>query len=357
MSLLEYEAKHLLKAAGVKVPASVVVASPKDSGSLTLPVVLKSQVPTGGRGKAGGIVIAKDKSSVKKTVESLLKKSIKGFTPHVLLAEEKLTIRRELYLSLVINRQQAAIELIAHTDGGVEVEENDPNSFLRLILEGKPTSIQAEQVAEYFGLETEVFVLEELLMKLYQVFITQDMTLLEINPLVLTAAQELVAGDAKIVLDDAALFRHPEWNFEATPASTQFVTLDAAGTIATIANGAGLAMATVDAVAARGMTPANFLDIGGGATSDSILASFRQIQTFPNIKAIVINIFAGITRCDEVAKAIIEAQAHLPGLPPLLIRLAGTKYQQAQALLEANNIPLLSTLDQAIDAAWELHDA
>ena len=157
-----------------------------------------------------------------------------------------------------------------------------------------------------------------------------------------------------MVLDDAAAFRHPEWQFEATAHDANFVVLNAEGTVATIANGAGLAMATVDAVVDGDMTPANFLDIGGGASTETVLAAFRRIVDFSNVQAIVINIFAGITRCDEVANAIIAACEQIDNLPPLFIRLAGTNYEVATDLLSEANIPLLSTLDECITAAKEV---
>jgi succinyl-CoA synthetase beta subunit len=155
-------------------------------------------------------------------------------------------------------------------------------------------------------------------------------------------------------LDDAAIFRHPEWSFEQEKTEANFVTLDPNGNVATIANGAGLAMATVDAVADAGLTPANFLDIGGGASEASVLAAFKRIMEYPNIKVIIINIFAGITRCDEVAKAIIAAKSQLADLPPLAIRLTGTNYDEAARLLADQNITMQPSLQSAIDTAKEI---
>lgn len=348
MNLLEYEAKALLATYGIPTPKSSVVKRASDA--VKTPIVLKSQVPTGGRGKAGGIVIVKSLSEVAPTITKLLDKEIKGFTPNTLLAEELLDIEQELYLSLVINRAHSTIELMAHVNGGVEVEENTSDSFLTIPLSEPPTTLHGEQLAEYYGLETQTFSLQDLLKNLFTAFREQDATLIEINPLVVTTDGRLVAGDAKMTVDDSATFRHPEWQFEEERASANFVTLNEQGEVATIANGAGLAMATVDAVASSGLTPANFLDIGGGASTESVLNAFRTIQEYPNIKAIVINIFAGITRCDEVAKAIIAARAQLNDLPPLFIRLAGTNYEPAEELLREQNIPLLPTLEDVIEA-------
>lgn len=352
MNLLEYEAKQILKDYHIPIPRAQTA---KDSASkIIVPVVLKSQVPIGGRGKAGGVLIIDDQSDVAPAIEELLTKSIKGFTPSTILAEEKLSIKRELYLSILVNRDKECIELVAHNQGGTEIEANSRDSFLYIYFTEPPTSTQGEQLAEYLGLESHVFVLQEIIKNLYTALVKEDATLIEINPLVLTADDQLTAGDAKIVLDDSAKFRHPEWNFESTVTSANFVTLNEQGTVATIANGAGLAMATVDAVAAKGLVPANFLDIGGGANAESVLATFQRIQQFPNIKAVVINIFAGITRCDEVARAIITAKSEINNLPPLFIRLAGTNYQAAEVLLSEHSIALIPTLDSALDATYEV---
>ena len=177
-----------------------------------------------------------------------------------------------------------------------------------------------------------------------------DATLLEINPLVFTMDDKFVAGDCKMELDDSAAFRH-DWNFENQAAEANFVTLDINGTVATNANGAGLAMATVDAVADSGMTPANFLDIGGGSNTETLVAAFRRINDYPNIQAIVINVFAGISRCDDVARAIVAAKDQIDTLPPLFIRLAGTNFEAAAKLLASESVPLMSTLEDCLEAA------
>lgn len=353
MKLLEYEAKSLIKKAGLPVPTSVIVSSGEDS--IPLPVVLKSQVPVGGRGKLGGVTVVENSEKLPETIKTLLSLDIKGLTPNVLLAEEKLAIENEHYLSLLIDRNSASILLVAHKDGGVEVENNESADFFRLIVEKETLPSCAEKLAAYFGYPTTL--VAPILDGLFTAFVANDATLLEVNPLVYTKAGELVCGDCKMELDDAASFRHPEWDFEDKPSDTNFVTLDENGTIATIANGAGLAMATVDAVTASGMKPANFLDIGGGANTASVLKAFRQIVEFPNIQAIVINIFAGITRCDEVAKAVIEAKKQIEDLPPLFIRLAGTNFEEAVTLLADENIPTLATLEECLKAAKETSHA
>ena len=345
MKLLEYEAKGLLKKASVATPKSFIAGSVSEF----LPAVLKSQVPTGGRGKAGGIIIVHDSSEYDAAIKKLSSLEIKGFLPRTILGEELLDIKHELYLSLLIDKQAAEIVLMAHKNGGVEVEDNPEDSYLKITIGEKPNFDSVGQsLADYFDLSDQTFALQDLVEHLQDCFVKNDALLLEINPLVVTADDTLIAGDCKMELDDAATFRHADWQFEAEKSETNFVTLNEAGNVATIANGAGLAMATVDAVADAGLTPANFLDIGGGASEASVLAAFKRIMEYPDIKVIIINIFAGITRCDEVARAIIAARAELPDLAPLSIRLAGTNYEQAAALLREQYINIHSSLNDAI---------
>lgn len=262
MKLLEYEAKALLSTSGIPVPKSYLAGAAPEF----LPAVLKSQVPVGGRGKAGGIAIVTDEPTYATERERILALSIKGFRPRVLLAEEQLTIDRELYLSLLIDKSSASIILMVHTRGGVEVETNEASEFLRVPLDGTNADAAGQQLADYYDLADKTFALQDLVEHLYACFVANDALLLEINPLILTKDGALIAGDCKLELDDAAHFRHPEWQFEAEKTEVNFVTLNPDGNVATVANGAGLAMATVDAVADAGLAPANFLDVGGGAS-------------------------------------------------------------------------------------------
>lgn len=352
MKLLEYEAKALLHHASLPVPKSHIIRNPSEAEHLGIPVVLKSQVPVGGRGKLGGISIIENAENLLSASQRLFGLSIKGFTPSILLAEEKIAIKKEFYVSLLVDRESSSIRLIAHNNGGIEVEANDSSDFFNQKISRQTLDSVISQLAHLFELPFDL--VQPFVTKLYNTFTSSDATLLEINPLILTNRDELVCGDCKIELDDAAAFRHPNWNFEDSAQNTNFVTLHADGTVATIANGAGLAMATVDAVAAKNMKPANFLDIGGGANTESVLKAFTAIAAFPEVKAIVINIFAGITRCDEVARAIIAAKKQLPALPPLFIRLAGTHFKEAVALLDKEDIPTLDSLDECLEAAKEV---
>lgn len=354
MRLLEYEAKEILRSVHIPTPKSSIITSAGDV--VDVPIVLKSQVPTGKRGKVGGIRIVEKKEDLKKEIASILSLDIDGYTPKVLLGEEKLDILHEYYLSILIDKTNAQIKLTAHTSGGSEIETNSSESFLVVPLDGKNAESVGERLAEYFELPSQSFVLQDVVKNLYQCFIKNDATLIEINPLMYTTDKKLIAGDCKMELDDAAAFRHPHWNFEDQPADSNFVMLSKKGSVATIANGAGLAMATVDAVQNAGMTPANFLDIGGGANSESVLQAFEKIMKNKNVNAIVINIFAGITRCDEVAKAIIKAKLRIHNLPPLYIRLAGTNIELARSLLSKHHISLLPTLEACLTAAKQEAD-
>lgn len=350
MNLLEHETKTLLAAAGIAVPKGELVA--RDSSAPSLPVILKSQVPTGGRGKAGGVKIARDENEYQRLLNSIYELPIKGYLPATLLAEQLLDIDRELYLSMLVDRASMTIQVVAHRNGGVEVEDNE--NFQRWEVNEKS---QAEEIGQalavYFDLEDKTFILQDMIERLFAAFVENDALLIEINPLILTKQGELVAGDGKATLDDAATFRH-DWHFAAESAEANFVTINPEGNVATIANGAGLAMATVDAAYDAGLIPANFLDIGGGASTQTLLKAFRRIVEYPNLEAIIINIFAGITRADEVAKAVVAAREQIDDLPPLFIRLAGTNYDAAKDILDTNDVPLLPTLQECLEAAKEV---
>lgn len=353
MKLLEHEAKHIISSFHIPTPKGIVVNPGDDLVDLPYPYVLKSQVLTGGRGKAGGIRIVKSESEARENISSLFNLSIKGLAPTCLLAEEKVDIAREMYVSVIINRSLAQIELLAHNEGGIEIESHDSQEFFRTPLTPETSEETGIRLAEFFSAPEQSFALQDLTQKLLSCVIASDATLLEINPLIITGDGKLVAGDCKMTLDNAAAFRHPEWDFVDPIVSSNFVTLNSSGNVATIANGAGLAMATVDAVIDAGLQPANFLDIGGGASRETVLDAFQHIVTFPYISAIIINIFAGITRCDEVAKAILDASSEIPNLPKLYIRLEGTNSEEARKLLEAKHIPLYRQLDSCINAAKE----
>ena len=348
MRLLEYEAKNLLSACGVPIPRGKVFTT-NELQAIAAPIVLKSQVPIGGRGKLGGVQIVRQQSDVESIARKIFNLKIKGFLPLKLLAEEILDISREFYFSLNINRQTTGIELLAHTGGGVEIESQDTADFFRRDIVNEKFEALADELADYLDIADKTFLLQDIIQNACRCFIDNDCLILEINPLILTKDGNLIAGDAKITVDDAAAFRHLNWQFEDNSTEHNFVILNRDGAVATIANGAGLAMATVDAVTASSLTPANFLDIGGTATSDKVLDCFRQITTLDNIKVIIINIFGGIVRCDEVARAIIDAQRQIPNLPKLAIRLSGNREAEARQLLVQYNLPLFDSLEAILE--------
>ena len=348
MRLLEYEAKNLLSTYRIPIPRGKIFAI-NELQNITTPVVLKSQIPVGGRGKLGGVRIIRQQTEIQPIAQAIFNLKIRGFLPSKLLAEEIIDISREFYFSLNINRQTAAIELLAHTGGGIEIESQDTAAFFRRDIPNENFEALADELADYLDIADKAFLLQDIIENAYRCFIDNDCLLLEINPLVLTSDGKLIAGDAKITVDDAAAFRHLDWQFEDNSTEHNFVILNRDGEIATIANGAGLAMATVDAVTASGLVPANFLDIGGTATSDKILDCFRQITTLDNINVIIINIFGGIVRCDEVARAIIDAQRQIPDLPKLAIRLSGNRESEARQLLAQYNLPLFDSLEAILE--------
>jgi len=353
MKLLEYEGKVILKKYGVPVPHSALIEEPTDIPAF-LPVVLKSQVPVGGRGKAGGIKIARSIHDSTILIKELFNLNINGYAPAQILAEEVLEIANEHYLALLIDQERSEIRLIIHRNGGMQVEENSED-FINVPVTHTKIARRTKVIAKLLGYtdSSDAHKLINFVSHLYEAFLKSDATLIEINPLVFTKNQTFIAADCKIELDDAASFRHYEWSSKYEQSDPNFVVINKSGNVATIANGAGLAMATIDTIAANDMTPANFLDIGGGASAEDVLSAFKDIVQFPNINVIIINIFAGITRCDEIAKAIIEAKKQLPDLVPLYIRLAGTRSDEARVLLTSHNITTLPTLQACIDKVKE----
>lgn len=352
MKLLEHEAKQLLAQAAIPTPHSQLISSPDDTMPDT-PTILKAQVLTGRRNKFGGIKIARTQADVASDIQEVFAADIDGHTATSVLAEELLDIDRELYLNLSIDREKQAIVLLAHHDGGVDIESQPRDAFFQEAIDTSFDETQTQRLAEYLGLEDLEFSLGELANNLLDCMRSNDATLIEINPLVVTADRQLVAADCKMELDSAATFRHLDWDFYDKATDANFVELNPKGTVATIANGAGLAMATVDAVQASGYQAANFLDVGGGASKESVLRSFRELMKYPQLSGIVINIFAGITRCDEVARAILAARNELENLPQLFIRLEGTNVDIARDILAKSGLTLYASLEEAVAAIGE----
>lgn len=352
MRLLEYEAKQLLSAHGALVPSGQIVTNPDDVPKLPLPLVVKVQIPTGGRGKAGGVQKVNTDNQFSESVEQLLSEPVLGYQASTLLAEEALQVKRELYIAITVDRTHRKLVLLAHKQGGIDIESSAHDSKMFTVpLDGKPNDEAQQKLFGYFKLpESLRRQLRDICQSLWKTCTSEDALLVEVNPLVVTNDDQLICADAKIELDDAAAFRH-DWHFEQTPASTQFVVLDEQGTVGSMANGAGLAMATVDAIQGAGATPANFLDVGGGTNTDGMVAAFKKLSELPNIRAIVVNIFGGITRCNEVADAIVAARKSVSELPPLFIRLTGTNEREGREILQSADVPILPDLKSCVDAA------
>lgn len=343
MQLIEHVAKAILSEHGLPVPKSTFVRKKDELESVTdFPCVAKSQVPVGGRGKAGGIQIVESVNELQAVFEHIMGLEIKGHMPSGVLIEQKIETSHESYLAFRLNRDMRRVEVIASTDGGVEIEENDtPPTIVEL------NDLTFDLISDTLGFDKTVF--EPLFNELRDFFFATDCLLLEINPLITTPGGTLVIADAKISIDDNAKFRHPEvtWPHEAN----NLRILD--GTIGCIANGAGMAMSTMDTIVSRGGKPANFLDIGGGTGEKEFVAALETISKLPGVTSIIINIFAGISRCDEIARGIIAAKEQISELQPLFIRLEGTNRDEAVRLLDEAKIAIEPSLAACIDKALE----
>jgi succinyl-CoA synthetase beta subunit len=375
VKLQEYRSKEILARHGVPVPNGETATSPDEAREAAAriggPVVVKAQVLVGGRGKAGGVKLAATPDEAAARAKEIIGLDIKGVTVRTVLVAPAARIAKEYYLGLILDRGGQAVTIIASAEGGVEIEETaktNPEAILRLPLHPL-IGLQEHEVRRvgfFLGIPAELRKdFATTLRGLYDSFMESDADLAEINPLVVTDEGELQALDAKIVLDDSALFRHPDLEalrdlaeeepseIAAREAGINFIKLD--GSIGCMVNGAGLAMTTMDLVKLAGGEPANFLDIGGGAKADRVAAAFRIILDDPNVLAILINIFGGITRGDEVAHGIVEARASLGRQVPMVVRIVGTNAGEAAEILRAANLITAESLDdaarKAVDAA------
>ena len=371
MKLHEYQSKRIFAQHGVPIPRGDVATTPEVArqiaARLGTRVVVKSQVLVGGRGKAGGIRLADHPDEVEKVADQILGMNIKGLTVKKVLVDEAADIDTEIYLGIVIDRAKRRPVMMASAEGGVEIEEvarATPERIVRIAIDPflglQP--YQGRELAFGIGLPKDLvrdFV--KIAQGLYQAFLQCDASLAEINPLVITGDGKLLAVDGKMLLDDNALFRHFELAEmrdadEETPEEQEarrhglsYVKLD--GEIGCMVNGAGLAMATMDITKLYGGAPANFLDIGGGAQADRVAAALRIILSDPNVKAVLFNIFGGITRCDEVAKGILEALREVPTNVPMVARLVGTNEKEGREILANADMITASTLAQAAQRA------
>ena len=367
MKLQEYRSKEILARHGVPLLAGEIAMSPGEARAAATemqgPVVVKAQVLVGGRGKAGGVKLAATPDEAEQKAREIIGLDIKGTTVKTVLIAPAADIAHEYYLGLILDRAAKAITVIASAEGGVEIEETaktNPVAILRLPLHPLLglQEHESRRIGFFLGIPAELRRDFGTVMRgLYDAFVSSDADLAEINPLVVTDDGRLLALDAKIVLDDSALPRHPDLEairdlneeepseIAAREAGISFIKLD--GTIGCMVNGAGLAMTTMDLVKLAGGEPANFLDIGGGAKADKVTAAFRIILDDPNVKAILINIFGGITRGDEVARGIVEARANLEREVPMVVRIVGTNSEEAKPILAEANLITADSLDDA----------
>ncbi|MCL7453321.1 MAG: ADP-forming succinate--CoA ligase subunit beta [Anaerolineae bacterium] len=371
MKLHEYQSKRLFARYGVPIPRGDVATTPEEArriaARLDQRVVIKSQVLVGGRGKAGGIRLASDPDEAEEVADQILGMNIKGLTVKKVLVDEAADIATEIYLGIVIDRAQRRPVMMASAEGGVEIEEvarATPERIVRVTIDpflGLQT-YQGRELAFGIGLPKDLvrdFV--KIAQGLYQAFVESDASLAEINPLVVTGQGKLLAVDGKVLLDDNALFRHFELaemrdadtetleEQEARRHGLSYVKLD--GEIGCMVNGAGLAMATMDIIKLNGGEPANFLDIGGGAQSEKVAAALRIILSDANVKAVLFNIFGGITRCDEVARGILAALDEIGSDVPMVARLVGTNEEEGRRILAEAEMMTAPTLAEAAQKA------
>jgi len=381
MNIHEYQAKAVLREFGVPVPRGIAAMSVdeavKAANDLGGPVwVVKAQIHAGGRGKAGGVKVVKSVDDVKREAERLLGSTLvthqtgpHGKEVHRLYIEEGSSIAREYYLSALVDRATSRVAFVASTEGGTEIEEvarTAPEKILSFSVDPATGFMphHAHAVAHALGFDRELTKqAESVLPKLYQAFLAKDMSLLEINPLVVTKTGALICLDAKIGFDDSSLYRHPDIaalrdpteedakEIEASRYDLNYVALD--GTIGCMVNGAGLAMATMDIIKLYGETPANFLDVGGGASKDKVTAAFKIITSDPSVKGILINIFGGIMRCDVIAEGVVAAVREVGLRVPLVVRLEGTNVELGKEILRKSGLNVIPA-DDLDDAAQKI---
>ncbi len=374
MKIHEYQAKELFRQYGIPAPDGAVATTADEAvalaGRMGLPVVIKAQVHVGGRGKAGGVKVVSDKDQVRPVAERILALTIKELPVRKVLVTPALGIKKEVYLSILIDRGARAIVFIGCADGGIEIEETaktHPEKILR--HEVSATECAKLDKAKLLPFASKLFddpkqaaAAADMMVKMGKLFIEKDASLVEINPLIVDDKGEVIALDAKMMIDDNALFRHEELlsyrdmdaedqdELDAKEAGLSFIRLD--GTIGCMVNGAGLAMATMDTIKHFGGSPANFLDVGGSSDPKKVVTAFKMILKDPDIKVILVNIFGGITRCDDIAKGILASMQEFNVPVPIIIRLVGTNEKEGRALLEGTSLTTVTSLEEgAVKAA------
>jgi succinyl-CoA synthetase beta subunit len=374
MKIHEFQAKELFREFGVPAPRGGVAADAGEAADIAdslgaYPVVVKAQIHAGGRGKGGGVKLAQSLEEARASAESILGMNLvthqtgpEGRTVKKVLIEEGLAIKKELYLSLIIDRDTANIMVIASEAGGMEIEE---------VAASTPEKISKVQINPLLGIQpyhgrqaafglnlpkAAVKPFTQMLNRLYQLFVTYDCSLVEINPLVLTADDAVIALDAKMDFDDNARFRHQDivekyrdldeedpLEVEASKYNLNYIRMD--GNVGNMVNGAGLAMAVMDTIKLAGAEPANFLDVGGGATAEMVENGFRIILSDQKVKGILINIFGGILRCDVLAKGVVAAAKNMDVKVPIVVRMEGTNVEEGRKILEESGMKLFTAVD------------
>jgi len=373
MNLHEYQSKELFAQYSIPVPKGHVASSPDEAGAAARRLggslwVVKAQVHAGGRGKAGGVKVAKTLDAVRDAARTLLGSVLvthqtgpEGLPVHQVYVEQGSKIAREIYLSLVLNREAGRIAFVASAAGGMDIEEvaeRTPDKIIRVNVHPAAglQDFQVRQLAFGLGLTgPQVGQFGKIAHALYRLYLERDASLVEVNPLIVTADGDLLALDAKINIEDNALFRHPDlaalrdasqedpMERKAAEHELNYVSLD--GNIACMVNGAGLAMATMDLIQLHGGTPANFLDVGGGATKERVATAFKLVLSNPKVSAILINIFGGIVRCDMIAEGIIAAVKEVGVRIPVIVRLEGTNAPLARKLLAGSGLAITPASD------------
>ena len=375
MKLYEHEAKTILSTYQVPTPKGEVATSSQQThesaAKLEAPVAVKAQVLVAGRGKAGGILFADTPEQAEEAAKKLLGSQIKGVTVTKLLVEEKLPIKKELYFGVTVDRLNRCYVALASDMGGVEIEEvaeQQPQRILKAVINPQVgfRSFHARQIAKQLGYAgDQMLQLAGILEKLYRAGMDYDAELIELNPIAETQDGKFVAADARIVIDDNALFRHQDYKqkqleeqrelspqeFTALKNGLDYVKLD--GDIGVVGNGAGLVMATLDTINLYGGKPANFLDIGGGAPPQRIEAALKIILSDPQVKVLFVNILGGITLCDEVARSIIQAREQIKTFKPMVVRLVGTNEEEGKRVLTEAAMPVFESMEEAAQKAVE----
>jgi succinyl-CoA synthetase beta subunit len=367
VNLHEYQAAEIFASHGIRTNPGGVASTPDEAEALARdaagPVVVKAQVLTGGRGKAGGVRLATSPEETREVASAILGLDIRGHTVRKLLVAPAVDIAQEFYLGVTLDRARRQNVVMASAEGGVDIEEvarERPEQIIRTLVDPYLGlhAWQARQIGFALGLAADqVAGFVTMVRQLYDTYLSEDATLTEINPLVLTRQGEWLALDAKMTIDDNALFRHPgleslrdldaedPTELDARESGISFVKLG--GDIGCIVNGAGLAMATMDAVMLHGGEPANFLDVGGGASADQVAKAFSLVTADPSVRAILINIFGGITRGDVVAQGITEALRRVSVPVPIVVRLSGTNAEEGRRLLSEAGLSASDSMDEA----------